>query len=95
MESACLRAGGVLFRVFFGRAGDMPLRLEVEEERLSRELEPRVEYFEIEDLLLSLRGVEGFLRGVAGLCEECRKSERTRLELKEVSCSNSNARDIF
>ena len=68
----------------------MLLRLEVEDARLSREVDARLEYFEIHARLGIRRGV-----GVDGADAELRKSDRARLELKVVSSSNSHANAIF
>ena len=88
-----------MVRLFFGREEeeDRLFRLEVEEDRLGRlslELEARLEYLDREERGV-LRGVRDFLRGVDGPEDEFRKSERTRLELKEVSCTSSKANDIL
>ena len=89
-----------MFRLFFGRDDDEErlLRLEVEDEklgRLSRELEARLECLDKPAGRGVLRGVRDFLRGVDGPEDVWRKSERTRLELKEVSWTSSKAKAIF
>ncbi len=90
----------MLVRLFFGREDDeetLP-RLEVEADklkRLSRELEAQLDCLEKPADRGVFFGVRDFLRGVEASEDECRKSDRTRLELKEVSCNSSNAKAIF
>ena len=81
--------------MFFGRVGVILLVLEVEEDRLSLELEARLVYLDMIEPLLALRGVDGRLLRAVGPGDDCKKSERTRLELKVVSWSSSQANAIF
>lgn len=59
IERTLLKPGGVSWRLFAGRFGVRLLRLEVEEARLSRDDDARLESLEIEELLLDVRDPEG------------------------------------
>ena len=90
----------MLVRLFLGREDDEEAlsRLEVEVDRLrrlSRELEARLDCLDKPAERGVFLGVRDFLRGVEASKDECKKSDRTRLELKEVSCTSSNANAIF
>jgi len=89
-----LSEGGLFWRLFFGRVGVLILlRLEVEDARLSRELDARLEYLEIQERLGTRRGVASLGRDRPD--DEPRKSDLARLELNAVSSSNSHADAIL